>query len=81
MTSTIAISSLVKVENEIGWRNWLVLYRASLQMFKMVPYHFVWILFLLLKKSIWFEGIRDKNHHADAAQDDGAQRALVFIKY
>jgi hypothetical protein len=29
----------------------------------------------LNKKSIWFEGIRNKNH-----QDDGAKRALSFYK-
>jgi hypothetical protein len=37
--------------------------RAILQMFKI----FVWLLFLLLQKSSWLEGIHDKNH-----QDDGA---------
>jgi hypothetical protein len=30
----------------------------------------------LYKKSIWLEEIRDMNHHADAARDDGAKRGL-----
>jgi hypothetical protein len=30
----------------------------------------------LYKKSIWLKWIQDKNHHADAAQDDGAKRAF-----
>ncbi|MFT6992567.1 MAG: hypothetical protein ACJASL_004567 [Paraglaciecola sp.] len=32
--------------------------------------------FWLLKRSNWIEGIQDKNHQADAARDDGAQRAF-----
>jgi hypothetical protein len=32
----------------------------------------------LYKKSIWLEGNRDKNHHADAARDDGAKRAFAY---
>jgi hypothetical protein len=31
----------------------------------------------LYKKSNWLEGVRDKNHQADAARDNGAKRALV----
>jgi hypothetical protein len=34
---------------------------------------------VLYKKSIWLEWIRDKNHQADAARDDGAKRALVCL--
>jgi hypothetical protein len=32
--------------------------------------------FLLLKKSNWLERIQEKNHHADAARDDGAKRVF-----
>jgi hypothetical protein len=35
--------------------------------------------FWLLKRSNWIEGIQDKNHQADAARDDGAQRVLIAV--
>jgi hypothetical protein len=42
--------------------------------------HFLVTYFLLLKKSNWLEGIQVKNHHADAARDDGAKRAFKLLK-
>jgi len=35
----------------------------------------------LYKKSNWLEGIRVKNHHADAVRDDGAKRAFRFLHF
>jgi hypothetical protein len=34
--------------------------------------------FLLLKKRNWLDGIRDRNHQADAERDEGAKRGLAF---
>jgi hypothetical protein len=47
-----------------------------LQMFKMVPDHFFWILFFAVEKEYLARKDLRQNHHADAARDDAAKRAL-----